>query len=293
MRIRTVLAAAGAAALLAPAVAQARPATTYYVALGDSLSVGIQPNAAGASVETSQGYANQLFGLERGRHPGLVLAKLGCGGETTTSMMVGGKCQYSGDHRLGYSHRRKGNQLQAAQTFLREHRGHVAFVTIDVGANDVQGCSHNGQINGACLNAGIASIKRNIPKISRALRSAGGSGLTIVGMNLYDPFLALWLDPNPSVHAVAEPSAQLAKNVNKSISDAFRHNGIRKVADVAAAFKTYDGQTTVTFRGQQVPLNVERICRLTWMCAPRPRGPNIHANRTGYGVIARVFEPLV
>ena len=65
MRIRTVLAAAGAAALLAPAVAQARPATTYYVSLGDSLSVGIQPNAAGASVETSQGYANQLFGLER------------------------------------------------------------------------------------------------------------------------------------------------------------------------------------------------------------------------------------
>jgi lysophospholipase L1-like esterase len=222
-----------------------------------------------------------------------VLAKLGCGGETTTSMMVGGKCQYSGDHRLGYSHRRRGDQLQAAETFLREHRGQVAFVTIDIGANDIDGCAPNNQLNVSCLNAGIASIKRNIPKISRALRRAGGSRLTIVGMTLYDPFLALWFDPNQSVHNLAEASVQLARSVNASISSAFSRNGIHKVADVATAFKTYDGQTMVPFRGQQVPLNVERVCVLTWMCAPHPRGPNIHANRTGYGVIARTFKPRV
>jgi len=42
-----------------------------------------------------------------------------------------------------------------------------------------------------------------------------------------------------------------------------------------------------------LPRNVERICKLTWMCVPRPVGPNIHANTTGYGVIAKTFKPLV
>ena len=71
------------------------------------------------------------------------------------------------------------------------------------------------------------------------------------------------------------------------------------MADVLSAFRTLD-TTSVTYSGpltnnqpQQVPRDVERICTLTWMCAGKPRGPNIHANRTGYGVIARAFAPLV
>jgi hypothetical protein len=31
------------------------------------------------------------------------------------------------------------------------------------------------------------------------------------------------------------------------------------------------------------------ICRLTWECARAPRGPNQHANRAGYALIARTF----
>jgi hypothetical protein len=38
-----------------------------------------------------------------------------------------------------------------------------------------------------------------------------------------------------------------------------------------------------------VPLNVARICQWTWMCAPPPVGPNIHANDAGYHVIADTF----
>jgi hypothetical protein len=36
-------------------------------------------------------------------------------------------------------------------------------------------------------------------------------------------------------------------------------------------------------------LNVAVICQLTYMCAPPPVGPNIHANRIGYSVIAATF----
>ena len=40
--------------------AESVPAT-YYLALGDSLSQGVQPDAAGTSVPTGQGYPDQLY----------------------------------------------------------------------------------------------------------------------------------------------------------------------------------------------------------------------------------------
>jgi lysophospholipase L1-like esterase len=42
-----------------------------------------------------------------------------------------------------------------------------------------------------------------------------------------------------------------------------------------------------------VPLNVARICGWTWMCAPAPVGPNIHANAAGYQQIAAAFEQAI
>jgi lysophospholipase L1-like esterase len=301
MRFKTGLAAGLVVtiAALAPAAAQAAK-PKYYLALGDSLSVGVQPNSAGMSVETQHGYTNQLFAMKRRSIPGLRLYKLGCGGEDTASMLGTGPktfCQYTGDHRIGYSKRRRGSQIAAAEKFLREHRGQVAFVTIDIGANDVDGCATGGAVNVACLNAGIASIKNNIPKISKRLRAAAGRSVTIVGMTLYDPFLALYFDPNTRGIAVASPG--LAKQVNQSITNGHKRNGVTRVADVSKAFST-DVTTPVTYSGpltnnqpQQVPRNVERICQYTWMCVPRPVGPNIHANATGYGVIANTFKPLV
>jgi lysophospholipase L1-like esterase len=303
MRFKTGFAAALAVtiAVLAPTAAQAAK-PKYYVALGDSLSVGVQPNSTGISVETQHGYTNQLFAAKRRSIPGLRLIALGCGGEDTASMLGTGPkthCQYSGDHRLGYSTHRKGSQIGAAEKFLRAHRGQVAFVTIDIGGNDVDGCATGGKVDVACLNAGIASIKKNIPKISKRLRAAAGRGVTIVGMTLYDPFLYLHFDPNPSTHGLAQTSVALARQVNKEITDGHKNNGVTKVADVFTAFRTAD-TTPVTYSGpitnnqpQQVPRNVERICKYTWMCVPRPVGPNIHANTAGYGVIANTFKPLV
>ena len=108
---------------------------TYYLALGDSLARGVQPNAAGTSVETGYGYPDQVYATLHRSHPMLELVKLGCPGETTISMINGGICHYS-----------SGSQLKAAVAFLREHRGQehrgqehngrVFLVTLDIGAND-------------------------------------------------------------------------------------------------------------------------------------------------------------
>ena len=136
-RLRLPLAIAAAAALTAcsgsatPHDAHARPAPpTYYLALGDSLSQGVQPDAAGASVETRYGYPDQVYAALHPSHPALELVKLGCPGETTSTMINGGICPYPG-----------GSQLKAAVAFLHAHRDRVLLVTIDIGANDPEHCA--------------------------------------------------------------------------------------------------------------------------------------------------------
>src|SRR5579875_977114 len=137
-------------AVVGDARASAAPPVRYDLALGDSLSRGVQPNARGVSLETNEGYAEQLFQIERRRIPGLRLVQLGCPGETTGSMITG-----HGNADAGLFHCRPagGSQLKAAERFLRAHhrRGEVAFVTIDIGANDVDGCAAPGVNLAACV----------------------------------------------------------------------------------------------------------------------------------------------
>jgi lysophospholipase L1-like esterase len=291
MRLLPAATAVLALCVLATPAAARKVTPTYYVSLGTSLSVGVQPNSAGRSVETKEGYADRLFALERPSHKGLRLAKLGCGGETTTSMLNGGICQYSGERRLDYSRKRKGAQLKAAEAFLRAHAGRIAFVTIDIGANDILRCAKaKGTIDLPCVTAALETIKKNVPAIAKRLRKAAGSKTTVVGMTLYNPFLALYFDQD--TRGLADASVMLARNLNASLTDGFTTNGIGKVADVARAFQS-DDRTPTTYQGQSVPLDVERICTLTWMCVFKPVGPNVHANVEGYKLIARTFAPLV
>jgi lysophospholipase L1-like esterase len=262
-----------ACGLAVPAAASAR--TTWYVALGDSLARGVQPNATGRSVVTNQGYPDALFKTERRRHRGLKLKKLGCPGETTTSMIEGGICHYAG-----------GSQLAAAKSFLRRHD--IAFVTLDIGANDVDGCLKNGSLDITCVGAGIASSGKNVPKIVGQLRAAANRGTTMVGMTYYDPFLALYRQGGTN-QALATASLPVAATFNGALKKAYAKARFR-VADVAKAFATTD-QTPTTAPGfGPLPRDVAQICTLTWMCAPAPRGPNIHANAKGYRLIAGAFE---
>ncbi len=61
-----------------------------------------------------------------------------------------------------------------------------------------------------------------------------------------------------------------------------------------AAFSATDFADAATLPGVgTVPLNVARICEWTWMCAPSPIGPDIHANSTGYQMIAVACRPVI
>lgn len=297
-----VAATAGALVLaqsLAPAAASAHATPhshggpRYYLALGDSLAQGVQPNATGASLETSQGYPDQLAALLRTHAPSLKLVKLGCPGDTTGSMLTGHGNDAAA--RLFHCVRTGGSQLKAAERFLRAHhrRGEVALVTIDIGANDVDGCASvpTAQL-GACITNGIASINHDLPLILAGLRKAASTGTKLAGMTLYDPVLAEYFSPDVTLRGLATASVALLKQINAGLTTADSAAGFH-TADVAGAFSTYDSTDMLPFGGQSVPINVARVCSWTWICTPPPQGPNIHANQTGYAVIARTFAKVI
>ena len=108
-------------------------------------------------------------------------------------------------------------------------------------------------------------------------------------MDYYDPFLADYLS-GPIGRGVAGLSVSLAKGVIGDLTTDFAGKKVR-VADVATVFGTYiPFTTTTTLPGfGTVPVAVANICTLTWMCAAKPQGPNIHANATGYKKIAKAL----
>ena len=108
-------------------------------------------------------------------------------------------------------------------------------------------------------------------------------------MTLYDPVLAGYFSSIASVKTLALASSALLRQVNDALSSDEDAAGFR-TADVAGAFASYDSTDMVPYNGQTIPLNVARVCSWTWACTPPPGGPNIHANKNGYAVIADAFS---
>ena len=235
------------------------PPATYYLALGDSLARGVQPNAAGVSVETTDGYPNLVYVALHPSRPGLKLVKLGCPGETTVSMINGGICRYPA-----------GSQLAAAVGFLQAHRGRVLLVTLDIGANDPEDCGGQpslGQL-AECAVKDVPAAAGHLGTIVARLKAAAGPGVRIVGMNYYLPALAEWRSGLPG-HVVAWTAEKLAAAYNNMLGRVYATSGIR-VANVFGAFETADFTRPA---GTSVPRNVALLCQWTWQCAARPAGP--------------------
>jgi len=285
---RVALILAGLAALTgctsSPPAASLAGNSYYYVSLGDSLAQGYQPDTAGRSVRTSDGYPDQLYAALRRDDHALRLVKLGCGGETTSTMIKGKLCRYPA-----------GSQLAAAASFLQSHAGQVRLITIDIGSNDLSGYVADCQASSsfaafeACLKATAATGLANLRKILATLRAAAGGPVRIIGMNNYDPMLARWL-AGPAGQVEARDSEEVVAAYGQMLAGVYRKDGAR-VADVFAAFHSTDFSGTVRMPGiGTVPPNVAAICQWTWECAGPPRGPNVHANTAGYQVIAQAIR---
>jgi hypothetical protein len=263
-RLGCVFVTAALVLVAAAAPADAAQPRTQYLALGDSLAFGYQPSGV-----FDQGYVQQLHAM----HPELTLTNLGCPGETSQTLVAGGKCPYPGG----------ASQLQTALSFLRTHRHQVRLVTIDIGGNDVNHCvSLATGIDQDCFRQALFTLGFNLFVTVAALRHAAPDA-TIVGMTYYDTVLAAYLT-GPAGQALAQQSLPLSHQFNGLLTFIYRLGGFR-VADVAGAFSTDDMTTMVN----GLPLDVARICQWTWMCTRA----DIHANTAGYGVIAKAFDAVL
>ena len=259
-RLRGVAAVAGsllvAAALIGATggASSPPPDVPRYVALGDSLAVSYQPGGP-----SDQGYAERVWRQERRPLPSLALVKLGRGGETAASM--------------NHSPRPGASQLERAEGVLRTTR--TALVTIDIGANEIESCQRGNGFDGACVERGLGSVRRNLPRVIRGLRAAAHGSVPIVGINYYNYFLGGWND-GPGGRLLARRSVSVERRMNALLGRIYRQAGV-PVADVEDAFATdrLDGR---------VPPAVTRVCHWTWTCED---SGDDHANSAGYAVIAR------
>ncbi|MFW5416252.1 SGNH/GDSL hydrolase family protein [Nocardiopsis sp. CNT-189] len=271
----------------------------YYLSLGDSLSVGIQPDGEGGHEETSDGYTDVLFRSLHDGDPSLRHERMGCAGETSTTFISGG-LEACGERYGGES------QLVWAEDFLERNRGRVDLVTVDIGGNNFLGCvgleaaAGPGQevdVDRQCVRDGLDRLEEEAPEIASRLRAAAGPDVRIVGMNYYNPFLAALLLEDPvdlegkgGPRELADYSTEVLAEVNGVLRTAYTDAGF-EVADAAEAFGTGDSEVP---EGSEtgLPANVQAVCDYTWMC-DAAAGPDIHTNRAGAQRLAGAFEPLV
>lgn len=232
---------------------------SYYLALGDSLAFGYQPN-----FDWSHGYAQDLYANLR-THGATSSVNYGCAGETAYTFIHGG-CPY---HNFLMLHNYySGTQLSAAVNFIKAHPGKVSPVTIDIGANDLKSLINTSTCAVSDYTGPLATFDSNFKYILTQLASALAGKGTIVVMNYYDPYQNSCPNTVPLVQTfnshIASDSAAVASAQSTVIP----------VADVFTAFG-----------GPASPNST--ICSDTWMCSSYN---DIHANDAGYSVIAGAFE---
>lgn len=230
---------------------------SHYLALGDSLGFGFQPN-----LDFDDGYANDFF-TNLKTHGATTSANLSCPGETSVTFL-NGTCPFPLLRKFLYV----GSQMNAAVNYLNSYKGQVSPVTLDIGANDISSDLNTSTCatNLSKFSTDLATLDANLtkiilPKLKAAMTVNGQMTGDIIMMNYYDPSQNIC--PN-SVAGAEELNQHLANDVA----------GFGTIVDVFSAFG-----------GAKTPN--PNICNFTWMCSIFK---NIHATDQGYSVIASTFE---
>ena len=231
-----------------------------YLALGDSLAFGYQPD-----INYDDGYANDFYSNLKSYGTNR-MANLSCPGESSTTLIKGG-CPIPLLRKFPYI----GSQLNAALFYLSHYPGQVSPVTLDIGSNDILSDINKSTcvINTQKFASDLATLDTNLtqtilPKLHNALVVNGKLTGDLVMMNYYDPYQNTC--PN-TVSYIQTFNQHLARDVN----------GYGSIADV---FDAFGGATTPN----------AHICSYTWECSIFH---NVHSTDAGYSVIASAFERVV
>jgi len=242
----------------------------YYLAVGDSVPVW----------DGSDSYPYQIASHYAAAVPGLQVADMACSGETTGSMISNSLCP-SGP---------TGSQLQEATAFLQAHQGSVAFITIDIGGNDVVNCVNGAGIDTTCVLQGLTIMQTNMKIILSALRQAAGPTVPIYAMNYFNPFLGDWV-AGGSGQTFAVSSVAELQLFNQVLEGAYAGEDV-PVADVADAFESNDLTDMVSSPWGPVPVAVDKACTLLDITCTvgQLEGFGDDPNAAGATVIAGAFE---
>jgi lysophospholipase L1-like esterase len=258
--------------------ASGKSATTYYVSLGDSYSVGYQPG-----IGASAGYTGYVANKTH-----LTLVNFGCAGATTTSIISTVGCPLTLPNTAGGVPYPRTTQATAAEAFLKAHRGHIGLITVSIGGNDVTGCFTASDVI-PCVARAVLGITFNVTRLARALRAAAGPNVPLIGLTYPDIVLGAYVYPSqpPTATRLAlakDSVAGFRYLLNPALSTAYRL-GRGVLVDVTAATGAYTPLTTTTTLAPygSVPVAVAKVCTLTWSC----QAGNIHANTAGYNVIGQ------
>lgn len=275
---RTLFVAIALVAALVPAPHPSGAATTlpatvgpqpYYLALGDDLAYGIQPDR-----DVNHGYANYFFSnLQPLGTTSLI--DMGCPGETLETFMGNGQCPFPAA-LLKYHY--QGPQLQAAISFIQQHPGQVSPVTVDIGANDFIGlfdpttCQIITPTQG--LTATIAQFDADYTSIFTQLQAALGGTGDLLAMNYYFPYQNLCYQRLGGNTPQFQALMALFEELNAHLQTDAQQSGVPWV-DVFSAF---GGATTPN----------PKLCLAMWSCLSAGAG-FAPPTTTGYAVIAGGF----
>jgi lysophospholipase L1-like esterase len=250
----------------------------YYVALGDSYSIGYQPAPTPGA---TSGYTGPVA-----REANLQLVNFGCGGATTASILLEKGCSApfgppASTAAIAYPDQ---TQAEAAESFIREHRGEIGLITVSIGGNDVTRCEEQ-RSSIACFASALGALRSNVSTLAEGLRAAAGPHVPLLGLTYPDVLLGLWVHPPGGTDQIlARVSVSAFRSfINPTLARAYSAAGGTFV-DITADTGAYvpRSETVSLAPYGTVPVAVTRVCQLTWYCA---RG-NIHANTAGYRVMS-------
>lgn len=219
-----------------------------YLALGDSLAFGFQPNN-----DFTHGYAVDLFQtLQAERHFDMLVDR-GCVGETS-STFISTPCSFPS---------RPASQLALAVAYLKQNAKTTGLITLQIGVNDfiLNPAIFNPatcEVKDGPFKAGLATLDNNLtqiilPQLDAARQSNNGHHARLALVDYYNPLQSFC--PN------TVPFIQTLNNHLQADAD-----GFGTLVDISNSFD---------------PTNV---CTLTWICDPTFH--DIHPTTAGYQVIA-------
>jgi lysophospholipase L1-like esterase len=236
---------------------QSLPAKEYTLVLGHSLAFGLQPgtdplDAANFKTGFSTLFVARLNATRRQPHATEI--NLACPGETTETFIHGG-CFYT-DIGLPLHTAYTGPQLDAAEAFLRRHRGQVNPIILSLSANDLFipwlfDCAEDEACIAARTPGAAAAVAANYEVILTRLRR---------------------LEPQATLLILVEYQFP-------GFPPAFNQGLARLYTQVRAAGRAHDAILI-----EANPIIQRAPCRMLFICDPEL--PDIHPTNAGYRALA-------